>query len=98
MSNGVKLDCRQFLRDSAMTIATTKFAALGSATALASTKSQQQRARAESSMNASFASLKHIDAGVLNVAYAEVGPTTQAHAVVPSARTAADLLLIMPPA
>ena len=74
MSIGVKFDRRRFLRDSALTIATA--ASMGSATALAGMRSQQQTNPAKSSTKAGFASLKHINAGVLNVAYAEVGPTS----------------------
>lgn len=72
MSNGVKIDRRQFLLDTAVTIATVKLA-LGSTTTLAATLAQQRTAK--SSTNASFPSLKQINAGVLRVAYADLGPT-----------------------
>ncbi len=69
----VKLDRRKFLHDSAMTIAAA--ATIHSATALAGMRTQQQATAAKSSTSASFASLKQINAGLLNVGYAEAGPT-----------------------
>ena len=72
----MKLDRRQFLQGSAATIATAKVAGVGSATTLASVMGHQLTPPAKSSTNAGFASLKQIDAGVLSVAYADLGPTS----------------------
>ncbi len=74
MTNESKLDRRQFLRSSAATIATAKFATVGSVLAQAGVASEKQTIPAATSENASFTSLKKIKAGVLNVAYAEAGP------------------------
>ncbi len=76
MPNGVTIDRRQFLRNSALTIAGAKFASMGSALAQADVTGQQPKAPATPPTNTSFASLKKINAGVLNVSYAEVGPTS----------------------
>jgi pimeloyl-ACP methyl ester carboxylesterase len=65
MSEGVNHDRRRFLSTAAMTVAAAELAMIGSAEA--------QSSRGGSS-DPSFGSLKHIDAGVLNVAYAEAGP------------------------
>ena len=70
----MKLDRRQFLHGSAATIATAKIAGVGSATTLASTMGQQQTPLAKSSTSVSFPSLKQVDAGVLSVSYADLGP------------------------
>ena len=59
---------RRFFKTAAMTVAATQFALRTSA--MAETPAQN----AKPGGNASFASLKQIDAGLLNVGYAEVGP------------------------
>jgi pimeloyl-ACP methyl ester carboxylesterase len=66
-------DRRRFLGAAAMTIAVARFAAVDVGTAPSShTKTSAPRAAAPAP---SFGALKQIDAGVLNVGYAEVGPT-----------------------
>ena len=64
MSEVATYDRRRFLRNAGVTLAAAQIASL--ATARAQT--------AAPGTNASFASLKQIDAGVLNVGYAEAGP------------------------
>ncbi len=59
---------RRFFKTAAMTVAATQFALRTSA--MAETPAQN----AKPGGNASFASLKQIDAGLLNVGYAEAGP------------------------
>jgi pimeloyl-ACP methyl ester carboxylesterase len=65
-------DRRRFLGAAAMTIAVARFAAVDVGTAPSShTKTSAPRAAAPAP---SFGALKQIDAGVLNVGYADVGP------------------------
>jgi pimeloyl-ACP methyl ester carboxylesterase len=69
MSDAIDHDRRRFLGAAAMTIAATELAAIGSA------RAQSSRVPAiKPGTNTSFAALKQIDAGVLNVGYAEAGP------------------------
>jgi hypothetical protein len=63
-------DRRRFLGTAAMTIAAAKFGMIGSADAQATTINP-----IKPGTNTSFSSgMKQIDAGVLNVGYAEAGP------------------------
>ena len=74
MSEGVNLGRRRLLGTSAMTVATSQLAMTSVARAqTGSTKSVDLHA-IQPGTNTSFATLKQIDAGVLNVAYAEAGP------------------------
>jgi pimeloyl-ACP methyl ester carboxylesterase len=74
MSEGVNLGRRRLLGTSAMTVATAQLAMTSVARAQAGgTKSVDLHA-IQPGTNTSFATLKQIDAGVLNVAYAEAGP------------------------
>ena len=74
MSEGVNLGRRRLLGTSAMTVATAQLAMTSVARAqTGSTKSVDLHA-IQPGTNTSFATLKQIDAGVLNVAYAEAGP------------------------
>jgi pimeloyl-ACP methyl ester carboxylesterase len=68
-----KYDRRSFLRNAAMTIAAAQFAAIGSATAQ-SQKTNSKSVSAGNTSKNSFGPLKQIDAGLLNVGYAEAGP------------------------
>ena len=72
MSTQIDLPRRRFFGIAAMTVAAVELSATGLATAKtpASTVSAPSKAAA----NTSFGSLKHIDAGVLNIGYAEAGP------------------------
>jgi pimeloyl-ACP methyl ester carboxylesterase len=66
---------RRFLGTAAMTIAAAQFGMIGSASAQAGKTKPTQLPSITPGTNTSFASLKQIDAGVLNVGYAEAGPT-----------------------
>ena len=65
---------RHFLGIAAMTIATTQLGQFGSANAQSSQTKSTVQAMMKPGPNTSFGSLKQIDAGVLNVGYAEAGP------------------------
>src|SRR5215831_16590088 len=74
MSNEFHYDRRRFLGTAAASIAATGFGMSGSLGA-ASTRSRSAEAPAPSAgSHTSFAPLKQIDAGLLNVSYAEAGP------------------------
>jgi pimeloyl-ACP methyl ester carboxylesterase len=68
-SMNTKYDRRRFLGNAAISVAAVELGMIGSADAQAS---QRQSTKAET--KTSFESLKQIDAGVLNVGYAEAGP------------------------
>ncbi len=81
MSDQVNNDRRRFLRNSAITIAAAEFAMMSSAYTLPGAQPTKKDSAAgapstKPSTNASFGPLKQIDAGVLNVGYAEVGPAS----------------------
>ena len=78
MSDQVNNDRRRFLRNSAITIAAAEFAMMSSAYALPGAQPTKKDSSpgappTKPSTNASFGPLKQIDAGVLNVGYAEAG-------------------------
>jgi pimeloyl-ACP methyl ester carboxylesterase len=73
----VNQDRRRFMRNAAMTIAAAEFITIGPAVARPSKKSPTSTpvpAGANPSSGATFGPLKQIDAGLLNVGYAETGP------------------------
>jgi nitrous oxide reductase len=74
MSEKINYQRRRFLGTAAMTIATTQLGIFGSAIAQSSKTKPAVLAMMKSGTNTSFGSLKQIDAGVLNVGYAEAGP------------------------
>jgi pimeloyl-ACP methyl ester carboxylesterase len=74
MSEKINYQRRRFLGTAAMTLATTQLGIFGSAIAQSGKTKPAVLAMMESGTNTSFGSLKQIDAGVLNVGYAEVGP------------------------
>lgn len=74
MSEKINHQRRRFLGIAAMTIATTQLDLFGSAIAQSGKTKPAVLSRMKSGTNTSFGSLKQIDAGVLNVGYAEVGP------------------------
>ena len=74
MSERINPQRRRFLGIAAMTIATTQLGRFGSAIAQTSQTKPADLPTIKSETNASFGSLKQIDAGVLNVGYAEAGP------------------------
>jgi pimeloyl-ACP methyl ester carboxylesterase len=74
MSEEINNDRRRFLRNSAMTIAAVELVTVSSALAQSSKKKPSDLPPIKAGTNTSFGSLKHIDAGLLNVGYAEAGP------------------------
>ena len=72
MFKGMNIDRRKFLRNTAMTVAVAEFATVGSAFA----QGDGNKNQVKSVGNTSFAALKQIDAGVLNIGYAEDGPAS----------------------
>jgi hypothetical protein len=64
-------DRRSFLRNAALTLAAAELAATGSAD---SQSSEGKAPQIKAGTNTSFGPLKQIDAGLLNVGYAEAGP------------------------
>jgi len=79
MSQDINHDRRRFLGTAAMTVAAAQLGMIGSADAQPSTPSPADATSIKlgtikPATNTSFGSLKQIDAGVLNVGYAEAGP------------------------
>jgi pimeloyl-ACP methyl ester carboxylesterase len=70
MSDHINHDRRRFFGAAAMTIAAAQFGMIGSAAA----QSAKDAAAIRPGTNTSFGPLKQIDAGMLNVGYAEAGP------------------------
>jgi pimeloyl-ACP methyl ester carboxylesterase len=73
ISDEFNQDRRRFFGAAAMTVAAAQLGMMGSADAQAD-KLPAQTAAIKPGTNASFAALKQINAGVLNVGYAEAGP------------------------
>src|SRR5580658_3459597 len=65
---------RRFFGQAALTIAATQLGMLGSASALSSKETGAKVPATKAGTHTSFDSLKQIDAGLLNVGYAEAGP------------------------
>jgi pimeloyl-ACP methyl ester carboxylesterase len=65
---------RRFVGAAALSIAAAQLGMIGSANAQAGTPKPTQLPAIKPGTNTSFASLKQVDAGVLNVGYAEAGP------------------------
>jgi pimeloyl-ACP methyl ester carboxylesterase len=78
MLDDVDHDRRRFLGSAAMTIAAARLGMIGSANARPSMSEPEDPPAVRPGPNASFDALKQIDAGVLNVGYAEAGPITGA--------------------
>ena len=76
MFEEINLSRRRFLGTAAMTIAAAQFGAIGSARAQSSKTKPADLPTIKPGTNTSFAPLKQIDAGVLNVGYAEAGPAS----------------------
>ena len=74
MSEEIRYDRRHFLGTAAMTIAAAQLGMIGSADAQSSKTNPTNVFPIKPGTNTSFASLKQIEAGVLNVGYAEAGP------------------------
>src|SRR6185369_2723799 len=73
MSEHIKLDRRRFLGSAAVTAAASALMPLRSVFAQSGTAASLPAIKPGT--NTSFAALKQIDAGVLNVGYAEAGPS-----------------------
>src|SRR5258706_15727319 len=74
MSEQINRDRRRFFGTAAMTIAAAQFALSGSADAQSGKVKPADLPRIKPGTHTSFGALKQIDAGVLNVGYAEAGP------------------------
>src|SRR5258705_6649226 len=74
MSDEINPDRRRFFSAVAVTIAAAQFGIIGSAAAQNSRPKQATVPPIKPGTNRSFGALKQIDAGVLNVGYAEAGP------------------------
>ncbi len=74
-SEGINHHRRRFLGTAAMTIAAAHLGIFGSADAQSSKIKPANLPTSKPGTNTSFSPLKQIDAGVLNVGYAEAGPT-----------------------
>jgi len=74
MSKKINHQRRRFLGTATMAIAATQLGRFGSANAQSSKTKPAVLSMMKSGTNTSFGSLKQIDAGVLNVGYAEAGP------------------------
>jgi len=73
-AEGISLNRRRFLGAAAVTAAAAQLGAFGSLDAQASTTLPAGAAAGRPTANTSFGPLKKINAGLLNVGYAEVGP------------------------
>ena len=74
MSDDIDHQRRRFVASAAMTLAAAQFALSGAAAAQTATAQAESQRETNPGTGASFASLKQIDAGLLNVGYAEAGP------------------------
>ena len=75
MGDTVNHQRRRFLGAAAMGIAAARFGLPGSAKAQSTTAKPPDRPATSAATNTSFAAVKKIDAGVLNVGYADAGPS-----------------------
>ena len=75
MSEDINPDRRRFVGTVAMAIATARVGIIGSAAAQTTKANLSSVPTIKPGTNTSFGPLKQIDAGVLNVGYAETGPT-----------------------
>ncbi|HWN99040.1 MAG TPA: alpha/beta hydrolase [Blastocatellia bacterium] len=74
MSEDINQERRRFLGTAAMTIAAAQVGMIGPAKALSNEMKPAALPTIKPGMNTSFGALKQIDAGLLNVGYAEAGP------------------------
>ncbi len=74
MSEEINYDRRRFFGAAAMTIAAAQFGMLGSSDAQSSKENPADVPPTQRGTNTSFGPLKQVDAGLLNVGYAEAGP------------------------
>jgi pimeloyl-ACP methyl ester carboxylesterase len=83
MSEPINHDRRRFLGTAAMTIAAAQLVVSGSAGAQSSKAKPADLPRIKPGTHTSFGTLKQINAGVLNVGYAEAGPADGAVVILP---------------
>ena len=74
LSETINQNRRRFLSTAAMTVAATQIGMFNHANAEAATANPADVPAIKPRKNTSFTSLKQIDAGILNVGYAEAGP------------------------
>src|SRR4051812_1677263 len=74
MSEGINHHRRRFLGATAMTVAAARLGLIGSAQAQSGGTTPADAPAIKPGTHTSFGALKQIDAGVLNVGYAEAGP------------------------
>ncbi len=74
MSEEINYERRRFLGAASMTIAAAQLGMIGSAKAQSSKTKPAELLATKRGTNTSFGLLKQIDAGLLNVGYAEAGP------------------------
>src|SRR6202051_2492739 len=74
MSKNINQDRRRFFGTAHMTLAAAQFALSGSADAQSGKAKPAELPRVKPGQHTSFGPLKQIDAGLLNVGYAEAGP------------------------
>jgi pimeloyl-ACP methyl ester carboxylesterase len=74
MSDEMSNDRRRFLRDAAITFAAAELVTIGSAKAFTTKKNPADVPAILPGANTSFGPLKQVDAGLLNISYAEAGP------------------------
>ena len=74
VSEGINHDRRRFFATVAMTIAAAEFGMISSLEAQSSNAKPANVPQIKPGTNASFGPLKHVNAGVLSIAYAEAGP------------------------
>ena len=75
-ANEINQNRRRFFGAAALTVAAAQLGIFGATAAQASELTSAVAAGSKSGGNTSFASLKQIDAGLLNVGYAEAGPAS----------------------
>lgn len=74
MSEEIKHNRRRFLGTAVMTIAAAQLDLIGTADAQSGNVNQTDATKIKPGAHTSFSALKQIDAGLLNVGYAEAGP------------------------
>ena len=76
MSEQINDNRRRFFGTAAMTLAATQLGMLNLANAQPASPQEAQLPTTQPGTNTSFGPLKQIDAGLLNIGYAEAGPAT----------------------
>jgi hypothetical protein len=74
-TDNIECNRRRFPGIAAMSLAAAEFGMIGSAHAQSANQAATKAATIKPGTNTTFASMKQINAGLLNVGYAEAGPT-----------------------